>query len=70
MREPFFRGVLGIQMKISCSLIMPVGIVGVLVTSRLTQSTCFMFLQNVYTISFDNVPGIYLYVGIFVKKKF
>lgn len=28
-----------------------------------------MFLQNVYAISFDAVPGIYLYVGIFVKKK-
>ena len=29
-----------------------------------------MFLQNIYAIRFDAVPGIYLYVGNFVKKKF
>ena len=29
-----------------------------------------MFLQNIIAISFDAVPGIYLYVDIFVKKKF
>ena len=47
----FFRGVLGIQMKISCSQIMPAGLVGVLVTSRLTQSTCFFDWITFYVLA-------------------